>query len=140
MGSHSLLQGIFPTQGLNLGPLHYRQILYCLSHHGSPNYSHIVSKRNVFMWNIALKAQIQGSSRTLLRSWPLGTEVVLHFSRRASDSARLYHPRVSISQACRLNTAGWETAGHRGGIPLVMGRKPAELTKPLLPQPLLRLL
>ena len=30
--SHSLLQGIIPTQGLNLGLLHCRQILYCLSH------------------------------------------------------------------------------------------------------------
>ena len=36
MGCHSLLQGIFPTQGLNLGLLHCRQILYCLSHLGSP--------------------------------------------------------------------------------------------------------
>ena len=27
-----LFQGIFPTQGLNLGLLHCRQILYCLSH------------------------------------------------------------------------------------------------------------
>ena len=30
--SHSLLQGIFPTQGLNPGLLHCRQILYHLSH------------------------------------------------------------------------------------------------------------
>ena len=30
-----LLQGIFPTQGLNLGLLHCRQILYYLSHQGS---------------------------------------------------------------------------------------------------------
>ena len=30
MGNLSLLQGIFPTQGLNLGLLHCRQILYCL--------------------------------------------------------------------------------------------------------------
>ena len=35
VGSRSLLQGIFPTQGLNLGLLHCRQILYCLSHHKS---------------------------------------------------------------------------------------------------------
>ena len=28
--------GIFPTQGLNPGLLHCRQILYCLSHQGSP--------------------------------------------------------------------------------------------------------
>ena len=34
MGCHSLLQGIYPTQGLNLGLSHCRQILYCLSHQG----------------------------------------------------------------------------------------------------------
>ena len=32
----SLLQGIFPTQGLNLGLPHCRKILYQLSHKGSP--------------------------------------------------------------------------------------------------------
>ena len=31
MGSHSLLQGDLPNQGLNRGLLHGRQILYCLS-------------------------------------------------------------------------------------------------------------
>ena len=36
VGSHSLLQGIFPTQGSNPGLLHCRQILYQLSHKGSP--------------------------------------------------------------------------------------------------------
>ena len=36
MGSHSLLQGIFPTQGSNPGLPHRRQILYQLSHKGSP--------------------------------------------------------------------------------------------------------
>ena len=36
VGCHFLLQGIFPTQGLNLGLLHCRQILYHLSHQGSP--------------------------------------------------------------------------------------------------------
>ena len=36
VGSHSLLQGIFPTQGLNAGLLHCRQILYHLSHQESP--------------------------------------------------------------------------------------------------------
>ena len=35
VGSHSLLQGIFLTQGLNRGLLYCRQILYCLSHKGS---------------------------------------------------------------------------------------------------------
>ena len=36
MGSNSLLQGIFPTQGSNLGLLHCRWILYYLTYQGSP--------------------------------------------------------------------------------------------------------
>ena len=36
MNSLSLLQGIFPTQGSNPGFQHCRQILYPLSHKGSP--------------------------------------------------------------------------------------------------------
>ena len=36
VGSYSLLQGIFPTQGWNPGLLPCRQILYHLSHQGSP--------------------------------------------------------------------------------------------------------
>ena len=36
VGCHALLQGIFPTQGLNPGVPHCRQILYHLSHQGSP--------------------------------------------------------------------------------------------------------
>ena len=35
VGSLSLLQGIFPTKGLNSDLLHFRQILSCLSHVGS---------------------------------------------------------------------------------------------------------
>ena len=36
VGSLSLLQGIFPTQELNQGLLHCRQVLYQLSYQGSP--------------------------------------------------------------------------------------------------------
>ena len=36
MGSHSLLQGVSLTQGLNLGPLYCRQILYHLSYERIP--------------------------------------------------------------------------------------------------------
>ena len=35
MGQHYFLQGILLTQGSDLGLLHCRQILYCLSHQGS---------------------------------------------------------------------------------------------------------
>ena len=36
VGCHSLLHGIYRAQGLNLGFLHCRRILYHLSHQGSP--------------------------------------------------------------------------------------------------------
>ena len=37
VGSHSLLQGIFLTQGSNPGHLHCRRILYHWNHQGSPS-------------------------------------------------------------------------------------------------------
>ena len=46
---HSLLQEIFPTQGLNPGLLHCRQILYCLSHqceHGCKGSLDVEVQRN----------------------------------------------------------------------------------------------
>ena len=39
--SHSLLQGIFPTQGSNMGFPHCKQMLYLLSHQGSSVYMYI---------------------------------------------------------------------------------------------------
>ena len=43
VGSLSLLQGIFPTQGSNPGLPHCRWILYQLSHKGSPHQKYAVS-------------------------------------------------------------------------------------------------
>ena len=39
VGSHSLLQGIFPTQRSNFCLLHYRWITYPLSYQGSPTHT-----------------------------------------------------------------------------------------------------
>ena len=60
VGCHALLQGIFPTQGLNPSLWHCRQILYHLSHQGSPINSLIYTKikymKYVFLsWNISLR-------------------------------------------------------------------------------------
>ena len=49
VGSHSLLQGIFPTQGSNLGLLHCRWILYYLTHSGS------LHKTDVILHNSLLR-------------------------------------------------------------------------------------
>ena len=52
VGCHSLARGIFLTQGLNPGLLHYRQILYHLSLQGSPLEGNIGQKlHNIEMGN-----------------------------------------------------------------------------------------
>ena len=43
VGCYALLQGIFPTQGSNPGLPHCRQILYHLSHQGSPRILELVA-------------------------------------------------------------------------------------------------
>ena len=49
---HSLLQGIFPTQGMNPGLLHDRQILYQLSHQGSPKSKMFLGKCHIALENM----------------------------------------------------------------------------------------
>ena len=61
VGSLSLLQGIFPTQGLNPGLPHCRQILYQLSHKGSPRILQWVSL-SLLQWIF----QTQESNQDLL--------------------------------------------------------------------------
>ena len=56
VGSHSLLQQIFPTQESNQGLLHCRRILYQLSHQGSPSYM----VRSVKYWQRSSKTKPTG--------------------------------------------------------------------------------
>ena len=57
VGSRLLLQGIFPTQGSNMGLPHCRQILYHLSHLGSlltlnfPRFWHFDHGFHFFLWS-----------------------------------------------------------------------------------------
>ena len=57
VGSLSLLQGIFPTQGLNPGLLNCRQIRYQLSHKRSPISHMSSSKRLLFKGSLLECAQ-----------------------------------------------------------------------------------
>ena len=71
VGSRSLLQGIFPTQGSNPGLPHCRRILYQLSHQGSPNtiFSSVQSLSRVLSttpWTAARQASLSiTNSRSL---------------------------------------------------------------------------
>ena len=49
MGCHSLLQGIFPTQGLNSGLLHCRLFFHCLSQQGNPFCYRDLFNQHVFL-------------------------------------------------------------------------------------------
>ena len=82
LGCHALLQGIFPTQGMNPGLLHCRRILYCLSPQGSP-----VKKKQDFFTLCAVcgakqccfsRVQLFATPWTVARQAPLS----LGFSRQ----------------------------------------------------------
>ena len=63
VGCYFLLQGIFPTQGLNPALLHCRQILNQLSHQGSPQILNIGSQNYM-----AYFSQLQELSHSLFSS------------------------------------------------------------------------
>ena len=77
VGCHALLQGIFPTQGLNPGLPHCRWILYHLSHQGGDDKLHsVISKElldkhgyailSICFWQVILCADIIGSNSILI--------------------------------------------------------------------------
>ena len=68
VGSHSLCQGIFPTQGSNPGLPHCRHILYQLSHQGSHTCHryHQLGSLNSVINRSRLRGQMRGSGKALL--------------------------------------------------------------------------
>ena len=51
VGNLFLLQGIFPTQGLDPGLAHCRWILYQLSHKGKPEKQKMINKQKILSMN-----------------------------------------------------------------------------------------
>ena len=77
LGKLSLLQGIFPTQGSNLGLLHCKQVLYYLSHQesacGKPRFSSWVG-RIPWRWewlrpSVFLPGEFHGQRRLMVDGW-----------------------------------------------------------------------
>ena len=93
MGSHSLLQGIFPTQRPSLCLLHCRQILYHLSHqrrHVPDTFSSVqlLSRVRLFAtpWTAARQASL-----SIANSWSL-LKLMSMESIMASNHLILCHP------------------------------------------------
>ena len=66
VGSLSLLQGIFPTQGPNPGLPHCRQILNQLSHKESPTVRKCCNKLNWHWISLALTADVRGGKQRIV--------------------------------------------------------------------------
>ena len=65
-GATPFSRGLFPTQGWNPGLLHYRRILYCLSHQGIP-------KRHLNVYH-KQKSRLDLSGGQIKSSLSLGAE------------------------------------------------------------------
>ena len=89
VGCHFLLHRIFPTQGLNLGLLHCRWILYHLNHQGSPN-----------LIGITLNLQISLDNMTILAILTLSIQEhgisLNHFQFPLSTSYSSQHRSLSL--------------------------------------------
>ena len=86
VGGHSLLQGIFPTQGLNPHILHCRQILYHLSHQGSFHLVELKYTREIVGWLKSVSGA--GLKASEMRSLGLLLEWVAGPSSRGSSPPR----------------------------------------------------
>ena len=95
VGCHFLLQGIFLTQGSNLGLLHCRQILYHLNHQGS-----LMGALRVFKWLIII---------TILYLWSQKITALMKDMLDAAEWAP--HPHFTVTRWCwwgrRMDCRGW---------------------------------
>ena len=103
VGSHSLLQGIFPTQGLNPGLLHCRQILYQLSHQGNPSLGILLSMWNPISLSLDIPSAESHCSFTPTVTVPVQQSCIKVIWRHCSISES-WAPRTEISDAAAL---GW---------------------------------
>ena len=71
VGCHSLLQEIFPTQGLNPGLLHCRWILYHLSYQGGPLLAirKIQIKTMRYHFKVTTIINLKDGYKVLVRMW-----------------------------------------------------------------------
>ena len=120
VGCHTLLQGIFLTQGLNPGLLHCRQIFCHLSHQGSPG-MHIYGQNLVFISFPLPRSGIAGFlvSQMVKRLptmretwvWSLGLGDPLE-KEMATHSSTLAWKITWTEEPCKLHSMGSQRVRH----------------------------
>ena len=114
VGSLSLLQGIFPTQGLNPGLLHCRQVLYQLSHREVQELNKTLPK----IWNHPW------STECYLLLWLLNLKNVLHTLKHHDNQVIMWpikqviclsvshtYNRIALKFSSQLFDHGFEEKG-----------------------------
>ena len=138
MGCHALLQGIFPTQGLNPGLLHYRRILDCLSHQGSPRTQALELSRPLGPWlctsggeirgynlvKIKGEAACMGRTLTPCRSQGTMTAAVIRSSFILPAPGRFWSKCGKSKQALSLLLSDWASREGQEGPSLSMKPHP----------------
>ena len=98
VGSLSLLQRIFPTQELNPGLLHCRQILYQLSYQGSPcvriKFWNLTSKNSLYTTGRPMKAQISLS----WDEWSIWGNRLINFKYSSNDILEVGYPILPMAR------------------------------------------
>ena len=127
MGSLFLLQGIFPTQGSNPGLSHCRQILYQLSHKGSPRIlewvAYLFSNGSFRPRNRTGVSCIAGRFFT---SWAVR-------EARDSHTEQIWAVHHGTNPKCfDLQTKRQQGGGGYPGDPLVLHQRAASITEVLL--------
>ena len=111
MGFHSLLQGIFLTQGLNPGLWHCRQILQCLSHQGKCIYRvRSLAQEHLLQYSLAsLVAQSVKNLPVMQETWvwSLSWEDPLE-KGMATHSIILPWGIPWAEETCRLQSMEWK--------------------------------
>ena len=113
VGSHSLFQGIFSTQGLTLGPLQCGQIIYYLSHQGSPQYKYMKSQSTqsngllvVDLWGTDLNWQpVYTNQYVLAPCISFVNEEIYSMPPTTTDGNKNTKTLMFYSQDCRSKAA-----------------------------------
>ena len=120
VGCRFLLHGIFPTQGLNPGLLHCRQILYQLSHQGSLRKFRRGGKVDVIfsiLWTMFLsKRKFESKTRTRDRVFDSGVSVLdvtpRSLGKACLDRLQIPTPK-SLFGCCTSRMEAISTCGYK---------------------------
>ena len=126
VGCHSLLQGIVPTQGWNLGLLYYTWILYHLSTREALHPA--IKEKEIIHVHLLTSAVIQ--IFPLLHVFPYAFEKTIQNKRSG-----LFHPFIKASTSVTTpdtHEKSTSRVGHTSGVLARQVRTPSEAALPLV--------